>query len=239
VRRWQSCYNAAGVPPFVLQAKSYGPIASGALFGAGWWFWVDAVVCTSNKIPFDQVGGEGQRGRGRGSRTGHDAQWPVATISDVRNQRHHASVLLVVCARTATAAGSGILADDLPLLLAGMLLVLLLLPFSVIAVHPRFSGHAGAHHDQLHTAVSQLVRPAHAHPLSSSSSSRQPGMPPNTCLVNKLSACALLCAAVSSLPRLACLLEERSAAAWLLFCPALIFAALLLLLSLAVLPLLL
>jgi hypothetical protein len=38
-----------------LQAKSYGPIASGALFGAGWWFWVDAVVCTSHKIPFDQV----------------------------------------------------------------------------------------------------------------------------------------------------------------------------------------
>lgn len=39
----------------LLQAKSYGPVASGALFGAGWWFWVDAVVCTSHKIPFDQV----------------------------------------------------------------------------------------------------------------------------------------------------------------------------------------
>eukprot|EP00882_Tetradesmus_deserticola_P003957 GHRQ01004183.1.p1 GENE.GHRQ01004183.1~~GHRQ01004183.1.p1 ORF type:complete len:172 (+),score=21.30 GHRQ01004183.1:184-699(+) len=47
------------IPPYVVQfweekAKSYGPIASGALFGAGWWFWVDAVVCTSHKIPFDQ-----------------------------------------------------------------------------------------------------------------------------------------------------------------------------------------
>lgn len=55
-----SCYNGAGVAPLVLQAKSYGPIASGALFGAGWWFWVDAVVCTTHKIPFDQVGPEGR-----------------------------------------------------------------------------------------------------------------------------------------------------------------------------------
>lgn len=29
---------------------------SGALFGAGWWFWVDAVACSSQKIPFTQVG---------------------------------------------------------------------------------------------------------------------------------------------------------------------------------------
>eukprot|EP00879_Flechtneria_rotunda_P003907 GHRR01004147.1.p1 GENE.GHRR01004147.1~~GHRR01004147.1.p1 ORF type:complete len:170 (+),score=25.44 GHRR01004147.1:115-624(+) len=47
------------IPPYLVQfwqekAKSYGPIASGALFGAGWWFWVDAVVCTQHKIPFDQ-----------------------------------------------------------------------------------------------------------------------------------------------------------------------------------------
>jgi hypothetical protein len=37
-----------------MQAKSYGPIISGALFGAGWWFWVDAVTCTPQKVPFDQ-----------------------------------------------------------------------------------------------------------------------------------------------------------------------------------------
>ena len=41
-------------PPPKKQAKSYGPILSGALFGAGWWFWVDAVVCNAHKVPFDQ-----------------------------------------------------------------------------------------------------------------------------------------------------------------------------------------
>jgi len=58
---WPLCQALALlIPPYVVQfweekAKSYGPIASGALFGAGWWFWVDAVVCTAHKIPFDQV----------------------------------------------------------------------------------------------------------------------------------------------------------------------------------------
>jgi hypothetical protein len=28
---------------------------SGALFGAGWWFWVDAVACNTQSVPFDQV----------------------------------------------------------------------------------------------------------------------------------------------------------------------------------------
>lgn len=42
-------------PPTLAQAKSYGPIISGALFGAGWWFWVDAVTSSSSKVPFDQV----------------------------------------------------------------------------------------------------------------------------------------------------------------------------------------
>jgi hypothetical protein len=42
-------------PALLPQAKSYGPILSGALFGAGWWFWVDAVVCSSSKVPADQV----------------------------------------------------------------------------------------------------------------------------------------------------------------------------------------
>lgn len=36
------------------KAKAYGPILSGALFGAGWWFWVDAVLCNSHTVPFDQ-----------------------------------------------------------------------------------------------------------------------------------------------------------------------------------------
>ncbi len=37
------------------RGKQWGTIASGALFGAGWWFWVDAVCTNSHKIPFDQV----------------------------------------------------------------------------------------------------------------------------------------------------------------------------------------
>ncbi|KAL2520067.1 hypothetical protein Fot_23990 [Forsythia ovata] len=30
----------------------FGPGFSGAVFGAGWWFWVDAVVCSSVKVSF-------------------------------------------------------------------------------------------------------------------------------------------------------------------------------------------
>ncbi|GER37776.1 transmembrane protein 50a, partial [Striga asiatica] len=30
----------------------FGPGIAGAVFGTGWWFWVDAVVCSSVKIPF-------------------------------------------------------------------------------------------------------------------------------------------------------------------------------------------
>ncbi|KAK4387294.1 hypothetical protein Sango_2336000 [Sesamum angolense] len=30
----------------------FGPGVAGAVFGAGWWFWVDAVVCSSVKVPF-------------------------------------------------------------------------------------------------------------------------------------------------------------------------------------------
>ncbi|KAF9601383.1 hypothetical protein IFM89_019236, partial [Coptis chinensis] len=30
----------------------FGPGVSGAVFGAGWWFWVDAVVCSSVKVSF-------------------------------------------------------------------------------------------------------------------------------------------------------------------------------------------
>ncbi|XP_047050048.1 transmembrane protein 50 homolog [Lolium rigidum] len=29
-----------------------GPGVAGALFGAGWWFWVDAVVCSAVKVSF-------------------------------------------------------------------------------------------------------------------------------------------------------------------------------------------
>lgn len=54
-------YNAAAasmvIASFGPVAQGYGPIIAGALFGAGWWFWVDAVVCTSHKIPFPEVGG--------------------------------------------------------------------------------------------------------------------------------------------------------------------------------------
>jgi hypothetical protein len=39
-----------------VQAKQYGPGVSGALFGAGWWFWLDAIGSASVKIPFKQVG---------------------------------------------------------------------------------------------------------------------------------------------------------------------------------------
>lgn len=30
----------------------FGPGISGAVFGAGWWFWVDAVVCSAVQVPF-------------------------------------------------------------------------------------------------------------------------------------------------------------------------------------------
>ncbi|CAL8997232.1 unnamed protein product [Prunus brigantina] len=30
----------------------FGPGVAGAVFGAGWWFWVDAVVCSSVKVSF-------------------------------------------------------------------------------------------------------------------------------------------------------------------------------------------
>lgn len=29
-----------------------GPGVSGAVFGAGWWFWVDAVVCSAVPVSF-------------------------------------------------------------------------------------------------------------------------------------------------------------------------------------------
>ncbi|CAD6250624.1 unnamed protein product [Miscanthus lutarioriparius] len=29
-----------------------GPGVAGAVFGAGWWFWVDAVVCSAAAVPF-------------------------------------------------------------------------------------------------------------------------------------------------------------------------------------------
>ncbi|MBA0681805.1 hypothetical protein Goari_023581 [Gossypium aridum] len=30
----------------------FGPGVAGAVFGAGWWFWVDAVVCSSVNVSF-------------------------------------------------------------------------------------------------------------------------------------------------------------------------------------------
>lgn len=38
-----------------LQAKAYGPGVAGALFGGGWWFWVDAVAASNTKVSFVQV----------------------------------------------------------------------------------------------------------------------------------------------------------------------------------------
>lgn len=35
-----------------LMWKIMGPGVAGAVFGSGWWFWVDAVVCSSVKISF-------------------------------------------------------------------------------------------------------------------------------------------------------------------------------------------
>jgi hypothetical protein len=29
-----------------------GPGVAGAVFGVGWWFWVDAVVCSAAAVPF-------------------------------------------------------------------------------------------------------------------------------------------------------------------------------------------
>lgn len=36
------------------QVKSYGPTISGALFGAGWWFWADACTSAAQTVPFAQ-----------------------------------------------------------------------------------------------------------------------------------------------------------------------------------------
>ena len=35
-----------------LMWEIMGPGIAGAVFGAGWWFWVDAVVCSAVKISF-------------------------------------------------------------------------------------------------------------------------------------------------------------------------------------------
>lgn len=34
------------------QWRRFGPLVSGALFGAAWWIWVDAVVCNVSPVPF-------------------------------------------------------------------------------------------------------------------------------------------------------------------------------------------
>lgn len=39
---------------WLMQAKAYGPGISGALFGGGWWFWVDACAASHTKVPFVQ-----------------------------------------------------------------------------------------------------------------------------------------------------------------------------------------
>lgn len=47
------------VSPELLQfweekAKAYGPGLAGALFGGGWWFWVDATAASHTSVPFVQ-----------------------------------------------------------------------------------------------------------------------------------------------------------------------------------------
>ncbi|MEW5302747.1 MAG: hypothetical protein WDW36_005497 [Sanguina aurantia] len=34
------------------KAKAYGPAGAGALFGAGWWFWADAITTSPSTVPF-------------------------------------------------------------------------------------------------------------------------------------------------------------------------------------------
>ncbi|OIT35898.1 stromal 70 kda heat shock-related protein, chloroplastic [Nicotiana attenuata] len=59
---WKSCFEEAR-HKFLGKEKViqmdfpelwaiFGPGVSGAVFGAGWWFWVDAVVCSSVKVSF-------------------------------------------------------------------------------------------------------------------------------------------------------------------------------------------
>ncbi|GAB4823760.1 hypothetical protein N2152v2_010806 [Parachlorella kessleri] len=36
------------------QGRAWGPVWAGAFYGAGCWFWVDAVACSPDKIPFTQ-----------------------------------------------------------------------------------------------------------------------------------------------------------------------------------------
>ncbi|KAL5205815.1 hypothetical protein ABZP36_034024 [Zizania latifolia] len=46
-----------------------GPGVSGAVFGAGWWFWVDAVVCSAVQVSFlHYLPGEKPRGSDRSPR---------------------------------------------------------------------------------------------------------------------------------------------------------------------------
>ena len=51
---WGQRHTPCDIPCYV-QAKAYGPGVSGALFGAGWWFWVDACASSDVKVPFVQV----------------------------------------------------------------------------------------------------------------------------------------------------------------------------------------
>mmetsp|Transcript_31909 Transcript_31909/g.70919 ORF Transcript_31909/g.70919 Transcript_31909/m.70919 type:complete len:167 (+) Transcript_31909:95-595(+) len=53
------CYSADYfISPSIIRwwndkARHWGPIVSGVLFGAGWWFWFDAVATAQHKVPFD------------------------------------------------------------------------------------------------------------------------------------------------------------------------------------------
>ncbi|GAX76275.1 hypothetical protein CEUSTIGMA_g3719.t1 [Chlamydomonas eustigma] len=55
-----TCYSAEYfISPALIQwwnenARRWGPIVSGVLFGAGWWFWADAIALSPHRVPFDQ-----------------------------------------------------------------------------------------------------------------------------------------------------------------------------------------
>lgn len=51
------CYSAEYfINPAIIRwwndkGKTWGPLVAGALFGAGWWFWADAVALADQKVP--------------------------------------------------------------------------------------------------------------------------------------------------------------------------------------------
>ena len=139
--------------------RRWGPSFAGALFGAGWWFFVDSVAVASSHIPFSQVGAGARDG---GARRG-------GRFNARRGQ--------------GTGAGAEVLGhpEQLPPQHAGCAPPLLphplprpLPPCSSPAVPAGHRGHAGPHHDQLHPPVGWAPAPAAL--LSAVCSRRRPAV---------------------------------------------------------------